>query len=69
MFKYLYLMGKAKVQRHCGNERGQGLTEYAAVLAVVVVIAGLVMTNGGFTTTVAGLYTTVTNSISGLMTP
>lgn len=64
MFKYLYLMGK--VQRHCGNERGQGLTEYAAVLAVVVIIAGLVVGDGNFTESVASLYSDVTEAISGL---
>lgn len=67
MFQYLYLRGKAKMQQYCGNERGQGLTEYAAVLAVVVVIAALVMSNDGFTASISGLFTTVATKIGALM--
>lgn len=47
------------------NEKGQGVVEYAAIVAVVVVIA-VALGNGTFKTAVTGLYTNLTTSVSNI---
>lgn len=67
MFEYFYSMGKAKMQQYFGNERGQGITEYAAVLAIVVAIALLLNSGeGNFKDKIVSLYTSIANKITGI---
>lgn len=47
------------------NEKGQGVVEYAAIVAVVVVIA-VALGNGTFKNSVINLYTNLTTSVSNI---
>lgn len=62
MFHYLTTLVQSKLE----NQKGQGLVEYAVVLAVVVAIGVALTANGGLQAAVNGLYTTVTGQINGL---
>lgn len=68
MFQYVYLRGKAKLQQYCGNERGQGLTEYAAILAIVVIIAVLVTGDNGFQQAITTMYSKIATKLGVINT-
>lgn len=68
MFTYVFIKGKAKLQRYFGDQRGQGITEYAAILAVVVGIALFLGTGEkSFSTQIGELYTSLSAKISEMI--
>lgn len=68
MFNYLYTMGKAKVQQCFRGIKGQGLTEYAVILGIVVLIAIAIQQGDGFSAQVEALYTNVGLKLQELAT-
>ena len=63
MFKWFYQMKKALQEKI--SEKGQGMVEYALVLAAVAIIAALVLSDsGGLTDSVNGAYTKAASSIT-----
>jgi len=67
MFKWIYEL-KAKLQEKL-SEKGQGMTEYAIILAVVAIVAVAVFYGGadgqkGLQKTVGDAYNTATNQIN-----
>jgi len=47
------------------NEKGQGVVEYAAIVAVVVAIA-VTLSTGTFKNSVVNLYTNLTTAVNGI---
>ena len=72
MFKFIYDL-KAKLQEKL-SEKGQGMTEYAIILAVVAVVAVAVFYGstdengkaGGLQGTIGGAYDKANNAINNL---
>ncbi len=71
VFKWIYEL-KAKLQEKL-SEKGQGMTEYAIILAVVAVVAVAVFyggtgsgdaANGTLGNTISGAYNTATDAIN-----
>ena len=68
MFKWIYEL-KAKLQEKL-SEKGQGMTEYAIILAVVAVVAVAVFYNkdgsGGLEGTVQGAFNKANSQVSSI---
>lgn len=71
MFKWIYEL-KAKLQEKL-SEKGQGMTEYAIILAVVAIVAVAVFYGGGgddgnngLKGTISGAYSKATNAINNV---
>ena len=69
MFKWIYEL-KAKLQEKL-SEKGQGMTEYAIILAVVAIVAVAVFYGGGDESsglkgTISGAYQKANNEVSSI---
>ncbi len=53
-----------RLMRYLG-EKGQGIVEYALILAFVVAVAVAISSSGGLTTAVKEVFTKVTNQVNG----
>ena len=49
------------------NEKGQGMVEYAVILAIVVAIGVALSANGGFQSSITTLYSTIATRVAGLL--
>lgn len=57
-----------KIKQLFKNKKGQGLTEYAVILGIVVLIGSTIAANDNFKESITGLYQTVGNSLDSLGT-
>ena len=46
------------------NGKGQGIVEYALILAFVIVVATVLTQNGGLSDAIKGIFTKVTNTLN-----
>lgn len=61
MLNYLKVLIQSKV----GNQKGQGMVEYAVIVAVVVAIGVTLMSDTGFKKSVTDLYSSLITTVSG----
>ena len=58
-----YLM---ELKKHYGNEKGQGLVEYALLLAfIAAIVVAVVGTNSGLETAITGVFTRISAALTG----
>lgn len=57
-----------KINQLFKNKKGQGLTEYAVILGIVVLIGSTIAANDNFKSSITSLYQTVGNSLDSLGT-
>ncbi len=50
------------------GEKGQGMVEYALILAFIVAVAAVFANNGELTQAIKGVVTKVTNTVNGTAT-
>lgn len=55
-----------KIKQLFKNKKGQGLTEYAVILGIVVLIGSTIAANDSFKSSITSLYQTVGKSLGSL---
>lgn len=55
-----------KIKQLFKNKKGQGLTEYAVILGIVVLIGSTIAANDNFKSSITSLYQTVGKSLNTL---